>query len=101
MSFPYLKPCASESMTACFTSGCVGIFLGRQSMCIPDRSIDLQNYMWVWGTDITMCAFSTLAVGVLHKIKEARKGERQEEAVNCLLLKVSTWMLLKMAQQTQ
>lgn len=70
-------------------------------MCIPDRSIDLQNYMWVWGTDITMCAFSTLAVGVLHKIKEARKGERQEEAVNCLLLKVSTWMLLKMAQQTQ
>lgn len=57
--------------------------------------------MWVWGTDITMCAFSTLAVGVLQKIKEARKGERQEEAVNCLLLKVSTWMLLKMAQQTQ
>lgn len=39
MSLPYLKPCASESMTGCFTSGYVGIFLGRQSMCIPDRSI--------------------------------------------------------------
>lgn len=57
--------------------------------------------MWAWVTDITMYAFSTLAVGVLQKIKEARKGERQEETVNCILLKVSTWMFLKMAQQTQ
>lgn len=53
------------------------------------------------GDRIITCIFSILAVEVLQNTKEARKGERREEAVNFISLKVRTWTLLKMAQQTQ